>query len=190
MKICTKCNIEKDLTEFYKSSKSKSGLKSCCKECSKADSSKRSSKYNESRRRYREEHKEEYRERKRKYYQNNKDKVLRVSSIWRRKSFNGRLSSYKRAALARNLVWNISDEQFLSFWQKDCSYCGSKIETIGLDRVDSNVGYEMYNLVSCCTQCNTMKMKNTREEFLNKIKQIYENIFRDKRGFSSTSIRR
>ena len=37
MRKCTKCNIEKPITEYYKDNRvnSKSKLKSCCKECSK-----------------------------------------------------------------------------------------------------------------------------------------------------------
>lgn len=34
-KTCTKCDIEKDIKEFYKNSKSKDGLRSCCISCVK-----------------------------------------------------------------------------------------------------------------------------------------------------------
>ena len=33
MKICTKCGIEKPLSEYYKNSSQKSGLQSKCKPC-------------------------------------------------------------------------------------------------------------------------------------------------------------
>jgi len=35
MKICTKCNIEKPKTEFYKENRSKQGIQSMCKLCFK-----------------------------------------------------------------------------------------------------------------------------------------------------------
>lgn len=35
MKICTKCKIEKELTEFTKDKTKKSGLRSYCKLCNK-----------------------------------------------------------------------------------------------------------------------------------------------------------
>lgn len=33
MKICSRCNIEKELTEFHKRKTAKDGLMSCCKAC-------------------------------------------------------------------------------------------------------------------------------------------------------------
>lgn len=33
-KVCSKCGIEKGVSEFYKDNRRKSGLKSCCKKCS------------------------------------------------------------------------------------------------------------------------------------------------------------
>lgn len=36
MKICTKCNVEKELSEFYKDKSKKDGLSSSCKECKTA----------------------------------------------------------------------------------------------------------------------------------------------------------
>lgn len=45
-------------------------------------------------------------------------------------------------------------------------YCGLPIERIGLDRVDNTQGYLISNIVSCCKQCNQMKMDYTRSEFI------------------------
>ena len=47
------------------------------------------------------------------------------------------------------------------------------VELNGVDRLDSNNGYEMDNVVPCCGMCNRMKNKFTYKEFIDKIKLIY-----------------
>ncbi len=173
-KTCTKCNIEKLTTDFYKDKRKTDGLRSWCIECQRIDNKNREFKYNETRRKYREENKKESKVKKQQYYQINKERILNVGSKWRRETFNGRLSSYKRSALKRKIKWSLTNEEFKSFWKLDCSYCGDKISTIGIDRVDSSEGYILSNVVSCCYQCNIIKMDYTEKEFLTKIKQIYE----------------
>lgn len=44
----------------------------------------------------------------------------------------------------------------------------------GIDRLDSNIGYNIENCVTCCKQCNIMKNVWSEKDFLNKIKEIYE----------------
>lgn len=173
-KTCTKCKTEKSVSEFYKSSKSKDGLRTWCKSCQLNDNKKRESKYNETRRLYRETHKAENRRKKKKYYQENRDKILESNSKWRKSTINGRLNSYKRSALKRNIEWQLSYDEFISFWGKNCSYCGDKIETVGIDRIDSLKGYVLENIVPCCYHCNIIKMHYSREEFLNQINKIWE----------------
>ncbi len=103
MRNCTKCELEKELTEFYKKKTTKSGYRSECKECSKKHNStkdvskikyqkrKDSPKFKEYRAKWYSENREEinkknkkYREinsdklaiDKKRYYQNNKEKIL------------------------------------------------------------------------------------------------------------------
>lgn len=73
LKICTKCNKEKNINEFHKKSNSKDGYRSNCRECS--------SKYNKSRKEKSKEYNKIYqnknaiiiKENKRKYYLDNID---------------------------------------------------------------------------------------------------------------------
>jgi len=44
----------------------------------------------------------------------------------------------------------------------------------GIDRVDNNIGYLLYNCKPCCANCNYLKKEYDYTEFLNKCKQIYE----------------
>jgi len=96
-----------------------------------------------------------------------------------------RYYQYKYGANKRNIDWNLSYEQFMLFWKKPCSYCGSPVETIGLDRIDSLKGYTIDNVVPCCGKraadhkmaCNIMKSNASREEFIDHCYKIvnYQN---------------
>lgn len=81
---------------------------------------------------------------------------------------------YKNGALSRNLEFSLTYEEFLSFWQLSCTYCGSSIGTIGLDRVDSNLGYTINNVVPCCSMCNFMKLRYAKDQFLSQCERIYK----------------
>ena len=81
---------------------------------------------------------------------------------------------YKSSAKQRNIVFGLSRCDYDSIIKNNCHYCGSNAELKqpkrregdlvgvpvhynGIDRIDSNVGYEIDNCVSCCTRCNYMK---------------------------------
>ena len=81
-------------------------------------------------------------------------------------------SLLKKGAKQRGYNWNLTYEQFMTFWQKPCYYCGAKIKTIGLDRVDNSRGYEIDNVVPCCTRCNLMKRILSKDDFINQCKII------------------
>jgi hypothetical protein len=84
----------------------------------------------------------------------------------------GKLSQYKGNAKTRNIAWELTRKEFESFWQEPCSYCGSEIETIGLDRIDSSQSYNIDNVVSCCSICNAMKLDHSYEKWINHMKKV------------------
>lgn len=170
-KKCTKCGELKLLEDYFKSKKYKDGHRSQCKVCESKANLARQSKYN----RTDYYHSEEYKEIKRIYYENNKDKVLSDNAAWRQ-TFKGRLLSYKRAAKKRNIEWGLSDEEFKSFWQQPCTYCGCEIDTIGIDRIENDKGYVLKNCTPCCSTCNTMKMSMDKTVFIETIKRILTNL--------------
>lgn len=49
---------------------------------------------------------------------------------------------------------------------------GSGLFAHGIDRVDNSVGYTIENCVPCCTSCNFMKGKMTKDDFIEKVSQI------------------
>lgn len=93
--------------------------------------------------------------------------------------------TYKRRAARKELEFTLTEDDFVYLVTGSCYYCGKsysedtrivnkyKVFMLTVDRVDSNKGYTKENCVSCCKQCNTIKMDMTLEDFLSKIKQIY-----------------
>jgi len=82
-------------------------------------------------------------------------------------------SEYKRSANKRNLIFQISEKEFLDFEDSFCNYCGVGLDQIRLDRVDNNMGYITTNVVPCCSTCNFLKHTLGKKEFLEHIKKIY-----------------
>lgn len=89
------------------------------------------------------------------------------------KSPRGRYNSYKAGAKKRRKEWNITYSQFKKYWNKSCYYCGIKINTIGLDRIDNNMDYFIDNIVSCCSDCNSAKRCMSEPEFLKWVESVY-----------------
>lgn len=81
---------------------------------------------------------------------------------------------YKDSARKKGLVFNLSFEEFMQLWQKSCSYCQEEIETIGIDRLDNDIGYTSSNLISCCKVCNYMKRELSFQDFLNRCEKIFK----------------
>lgn len=89
-------------------------------------------------------------------------------------NINHRFREYKHSAAKRNHAWDLSIREFVQLWNSQCSYCGGKIEGIGIDRVDSTVGYTTKNIVPCCTSCNMMKGSTPKNEWISSLKRIIE----------------
>lgn len=91
---------------------------------------------------------------------------------------------YKRAAKKRNLEFNVSRDDFERLINMSCAYCGLPSESAhfirghffcnGLDRINSNLGYTIDNIATCCYNCNIGKREMTKLEFLNWIERVYK----------------
>lgn len=114
------------------------------------------------------------------WYQKNKKKVARACKkrrkadpeahndrmrLWKQTP-KGRFMDYRRGAKQTDRPFELTFEQFLTFWQQPCIY-GCPIETVGLDRVDSSKGYTLDNLVPMCFGHNSLKSNKTLAEFEN-----------------------
>lgn len=84
--------------------------------------------------------------------------------------------NYKNGAKSRNLLFNLSREEFDNLISKNCYYCGDipslriinncSLICNGIDRVDNSLGYFQDNCVSACKICNVMKSSKDRDEFI------------------------
>jgi hypothetical protein len=164
MKVCVKCQIEKDNSEFGSRTNTKDKLHTWCKSC-----------WNTYCKAHRKPSVGRYKEYGRKYYHENKESRNQANRQWQ-KSVKGQYMSYMRGARARNISWNLSPEEFQSFWKQPCFYCNSEIKTIGLDRLNSKEGYDISNIRTCCTKCNQMKSNSSLDEFLKQIEKIYNHM--------------
>jgi hypothetical protein len=96
---------------------------------------------------------------------------------------------YKTNAKSRNLNFELTRTDYDIIIKQNCYYCGSTPEIKqpkrksgdligvpvpynGIDRIDSSVGYEIDNCVSCCTRCNYMKSDTDVSLFVEHILKI------------------
>ena len=155
-KKCSCCLQVKDLSEFSKNKSNKSGFSSQCKECVK---------------RYQDKYKNERSQYNLSYRKNNQAKV-RNYQIKYEKTLKRKIQKWRAGAIRRGILWDISDE-YLENIPMICHYTGleltmeaHKINTISLDRIDSNAGYTSNNVVFCCAEINLMKRKLSIDEFV------------------------
>jgi hypothetical protein len=114
----------------------------------------------------------------------NKERMAKLGVLSRlpygESAFNATYGSYKRSAKERDLVFEITKEEFRERTQQVCFYCGDPssnrcLRTAGafgahiyngLDRVDPTKGYRIDNLVPCCKVCNRAKRDMAIEDFI------------------------
>jgi hypothetical protein len=81
--------------------------------------------------------------------------------------------SYQRKSVRRGLTFDITIEQFEALVSSPCAYCGDR-DVVGVDRVHASGGYTKNNVVPCCSGCNYLKRKLSREQFLDRVRKIGE----------------
>ena len=89
------------------------------------------------------------------------------------KTPRGRYSTYKKKAKFKEISWLLSQDDFFKMWKKPCSYCLMGIGGIGVDRIDSFIGYQADNVTPCCGRCNAGKMNHSASGFADLIERIY-----------------
>ena len=106
-------------------------------------------------------------------------------------AFNVLYGDYHSGAIKRNMVFELSKEQFRLLTMMDCAYCGtppSQKKTTstnkngnsytytGVDRIDSAQGYTWDNCKPSCFRCNRAKSDMSMDEWTAHIRQIYANL--------------
>jgi hypothetical protein len=89
-------------------------------------------------------------------------------------SYNG----YKSRANKKQIDFEINETEFHNIISNPCYLCGKKnseTHSNGIDRIDNSIGYIISNLQTCCGECNYMKKDYNIDDFMNKLKMIYDN---------------
>ncbi|MCM3109985.1 HNH endonuclease [Lederbergia lenta] len=184
-KVCTWCNIEKGLSEFY-SRKTESKTKGKfiyynpeCRECTKERSSQ-----------WAKNNIEEYRASAKKY----KDKpqsVINSREYLKKYRENGKLRKWQRNNKDKVQVYqkqhrnhDITDEEWFScldFFERACAYCGLSEqeqltiynESLHKEHVAHDGSNYVDNCVPSCTKCNTSKSDRDFNDWFNENNPTY-----------------
>lgn len=84
-------------------------------------------------------------------------------------------NNYKNSAISRNLLFEITVEDFNKIISGSCYLCGiiSSEENInGIDRFDNNIGYTLENCRTCCGHCNILKKNISFNKIIAVAKEI------------------
>lgn len=87
-----------------------------------------------------------------------------------------RYKQYLGRANKKSIPFQLTVQEFELVCSGRCCYCGSG-NKIGVDRIDSSLGYTTDNVQSCCGTCNWMKQSTRHEDFLRHIEKVYKYSF-------------
>lgn len=98
-------------------------------------------------------------------------------------------NDYKHKAATRKIAFNLSLSEGYKFYTAACYFCGTPPSNkrknkhsalypytfySGIDRLDSSLGYEIGNCVSCCKRCNQAKNDMSVVEFLEMCNKVVQ----------------
>ena len=168
-KKCAKCKVIKPVNEFYGDKRRIGGKQVYCKKCH-AELSKKGiiNKWGTLKN----------------YYSEYRNRLVggNPSIIYSHKKHN---------AKSNNIEFDISRSEFIDWYlnqKKECYYCGISqdkitlnndlmpninIHRLTLDRLDSNKGYRLDNIVLCCARCNLIKNDFFTPEEMKEIGEKY-----------------
>jgi hypothetical protein len=177
---CKLCQLDKQDSEFYIPNKNTGTLDSTCKECRKEKSKKYRESHKIENQKYfkslRENNKDKMQEKDHEYYVRNKNSIIKRTTnyrkqhlaeyrIYSKKNSRTEKTRYRIAAAQakrREKEFKLSFEEYKSAISLPCYYCNYQIgvpveKSVGLDRLDNSIGYEIGNVVSCCAACNNIR---------------------------------
>ena len=75
-----------------------------------------------------------------------------------------------------------SEEEYLQFISKGCSYCGTTVKT-GITKIDMKKGFTKENVKPCCPDCNLLKNVNDDSFFTKLINNIYNHLHKEENKY-------
>ena len=167
-KVCRKCGTEKPISEFGVSGKHDGKYKNNCKVCNAAYL-----------RELRLRQPEKMRERDRNWAAKNREKISEKN---KKRTLNPTLEKKLHVLLKtaekdrRGNKCSLSLDDLKNIWDKQQGRCvytglpltpkGHRINTVSLDRIDSNGIYEPSNVQLVCVAVNTMKLDHDEKVFI------------------------
>ena len=129
MKKCTKCKVDKEITEFSKDKQKKDGMRPICKECNEE---------------YRKENKDKIKEQKKEYYKKNKDKIIKRQNEYKKEYYkknkdkiikrqNKRTKNRKLSDPLFKMKCNLRSRTYKAFKHKGYSKKTKTQEMLGVD---------------------------------------------------------
>lgn len=203
MKQCTSCNKRKTLDEFQANRESPDGkrpdCKTCCAMSAKEYRSVHAEKVKSRKRSYYERNKEKIMAKHKVYRLSNREKVFHMHrkyreanrsriAEWWTKDPRGRLGVCLRMALRRRPTENAATlDELMQLWRRQsgrCAVSGLEMtwkkgrimpQSISLDRIDSERGYELSNLRLVCFQVNCFRGKWSDAQMMQMAQAILSN---------------
>lgn len=153
IKCCALCGEEKLATQefFYKQKRTKDKL---CPWCIKCHNKRRKEYYQKNPELFKAKSKKEYEDRK----MNFPEKI--------------KYKAYIHESKKKNREFYLIFEDFCYLINLPCYYCQRKDGLNGLDRLNSNEGYYLANVVTCCRQCNIAKNNHSMNDFVTMCKLV------------------
>jgi hypothetical protein len=129
-------------------------------------------------------------EKNRRWREENPEKIKMSNALWysknaeyERKKKNayantreGKLCIILKSAKASNRIISMTDNEIMDMTDMPCRYCNHKtidgIYRNGIDRMNSSIGYDLDNCISCCRTCNISKGQIDSFTFVERARQI------------------
>lgn len=160
-KRCTKCRVEKPLTDFHKNASCEDGLQHRCKQCRRDDTYTYSARSNE----WRSAHLDSFRASSRNWKITHKAEDREIQRKWRQTPNGKRYALHHRTLRRANIKGDVTADQFKELFERQthCAYCKRKFTTKQPPTVDHVIPlskgglHTISNLVLACKPCNSRK---------------------------------
>jgi hypothetical protein len=187
-KICPSCNIIKTFDEFYAVKDRSDGLHKFCKSCLYKDFRNRIQNMTpEKLKRFRDLQKK-WRQR---YISTEEGSQKQKEAAYRNyTSIKGRWLACRSVQKRKGRIWSLTLEEFRQLVSNQCHYCSGPLPktSSGLDRKDNSRGYEIDNVLPCCTICNLSRRNHFTVEEMEKFIGPAIRVVREARARAWTSI--
>jgi len=145
-KVCSNCNIEKSLDDFYKKGKY---YRVYCKDCH----NEKSNDANKITRKA--SHRKEAANARSRAFRKNPDKIAQII-----------VKDSKQSDRKHNRENDLTKEFVSSLIENGCSYCGETLLRMTVDRINNDIGHITTNVVPACIRCNYTRRDMPYEAWL------------------------